>query len=106
MYSFGETVGRGQEYRGRVHIVLCLRQHVSGNMARIGIVGDDHDLGWAGYKVDSHFASQKLLRGGDVDISRTNDAVHSRNGGRAERERCDSLSAADAKHIWYVQQPG
>ena len=74
-------------------------------MARVGIVGDDHNLGWACHKVDSHFTRQELFRGGDVDISWAYYAVDFRNRGRAEGKRRNGLSAAYPKYIWRIQQP-
>ena len=56
-------------------IVLGLRQHVGGEVARIAVGGDDQDFGGAGDEVDADFAREQFLRGGDIDVAGTDDAV-------------------------------
>ena len=89
----------GEQNRGRVHVVLGLRQHVGGDMARIAVVGDDHDLGGSGDKVDADFAREQLLRGSDIDVARDRQCDPLWGPCRAERQCRDGLRAADPEDV-------
>ena len=79
--------------------MLGLREHVGRDVARIGVIGDDDYLRGSGDKIDSHFAGEQLLRGGDVNVARTNDTIYFGNGRGAEGERGDGLRAANPEDV-------
>ncbi len=79
--------------------MLGLRQHVRGQMLGIGVLSDDHNFGGAGDEIDAYFSGQRLLGRGDVDVSRSDDAIDLGDGGGAERQRRDGLRATDAEHV-------
>ncbi len=82
----GETARRGEQNRGRIDIVLGLRQHIGGDPARIAVGGDDDDLGGAGDEVDAGFSRDQFLCGGDINIARADDAVDFRHRLRSVSE--------------------
>ena len=47
--------------------------------------GDDQNLGWPGDEIDADLAREQLLRGGDVDVARSDDAIGAWNRLRADR---------------------
>ena len=100
----GQALGGGEQDGGGVHIVLGLRQHVGGEVARIAFGGDDQDLGGAGDEIDADFAGEQFLGGGDVDVAGADDAVGARHGARAEGEGRDGLRAAHLKDVTHAQQ--
>ncbi len=79
---FGQFRRSGQQDGGRFDVVLRLRQHVGGDVARIGVVGDDDDLGGAGDEIDADFTRQKFLRSRDVDVAGADDAIDFRESSR------------------------
>ncbi len=87
------SIGRG------IHIVLGLRQHVGGEMARIALGGDDQDLRGPGDEIDSHFARQQFLGRRHVDVAGPDDAVGARHRARAVGEGRDGLRAAHLENV-------
>ena len=85
--------------RRGVHVVLGLRQHVGGEVARVAVGRDDQDLGGPGDEVDAHLAGQQFLGRGHVDVAGADDAVGARHGAGAEGEGGDGLRAAHLEHV-------
>ena len=71
-------LGGGQQDGAGVGIVLGLREHVGGEMARIAVGGNDQNFGGSGNEVDADFAREQFLSGGDIDIAGADDAVGAR----------------------------
>jgi len=87
-------------------IVLCLGEHVGGEMGGVSIGGDNQDLGGAGDEVDADFAGQEFLGGGNINVTGTDDAVGARNRARSEGKGGDSLRAAHLKNLAEAEDPG
>ena len=69
----------------------------------IAIARHDQDLGRSRDEVDPDLPREQLLRGGDVDIARPDDAVGARHGLRSECEGGDGLRAAHLKDLIHTQ---
>jgi hypothetical protein len=102
----GQALRRGQQDGRRVDIVLRLRQHVGGEMARVAVGRDDEDFGGAGDEIDADFAGEQLLGGGDVDVAGADDAVGARHGAGAVGEGGDGLRAAHFEDVLDAEQTG
>ena len=66
---------------------------------RIGLRGDDQNLGGTGDEIDPDFARKQFLGGGDIDVARADDAVGAGNGFRAVGEGGDGLRPAHLKYL-------
>ena len=95
----GEALRGGEQDGGCLGVVLGLREHVGGDPRRLAFVGDHQDLRGSGDEVDADFAREQLLRRGDIDVARTDDAIGARNRLRAIREGRDRVRAAQQEHV-------
>ena len=85
--------------------MLGLGHQVGGQPGGVAILSDQHHLGRPGQKLNGHLASQQLLGGGDVKVTRADNLVHPRHGLGAVGQRGNGLHAThgqdscDAGHM-------
>ena len=76
-----------------------LRQQIRRDPSGVPACREDHRLRRSGGQVNRAIGADQLLRSSHKTIARPKDFVDVRNTGCAIRERCDGLSAADARDL-------
>ncbi len=61
--------------------------------------GDDDDFGGTRDEVDAGFAGDQFFRGGDINVTRPNNAIDARHSFRSEGQSRDGLRAAHLKEV-------
>src|SRR5665213_546774 len=96
-YLRGQPLRSGEQDGARVGIVFGLRQHVGGDKPRIGVGGNNEYFSGTRDEIDTDFAREEFLGGGNIDVARTHDAVRARHRFGSVSKGGDSLRAAHLK---------
>ena len=77
VHGVGQRLGVGDQDAAGLGVVLGLGQEVGGHVLGVGGgVGQDHDLGGPGLRVNADHPPHRPLGGGHVDVARAGDHVH------------------------------
>ena len=75
----GEFGAGGDQHAGGHLVVLGLADQVGGHVGGVGgVIGQDRDLGRAGFGVDAHLRTADALGGRDIDVAGPGDHVDRR----------------------------